>query len=238
MEFMPGVHWLRAGYANVYLCVEDKGLTLVDSGTPRQSDKILDYIAGLGRDRSELRHILITHADWDHAGSAADLQASTGAKVVAAPETIEFLTRGRMPKHLPGAVRFLLEPIVGRYKAVRSEALVAAAAGTTLPILGGLQVLPAPGHTPDQHVFYSSSRGVLFAGDALGGRSGKIGLPWSFTTADIEQARQSALRLLELAPAVIACGHGAPVQGHDNDDLLQFQRELARQCVSYMAGLY
>lgn len=223
------MHWLKAGYANVFLCVEDDGLTLVDSGTPRQSRKILDYIASIGRAPSELNYILITHADWDHAGSAADLYAHTGAKVVAAPETAVFLRRGRMPEHLPKAVRFLLEPIVGRFKPVSDEALLTVEAGSVLPILGGLQILPAPGHTPDQHVFFSPSRGVLFAGDALGVRSGKLGLPWSFISADVEKGRQSALQLLKLAPAVIACGHGAPSRNHDNNDLLQFQRQLGQQ---------
>lgn len=117
MEFVPGVHWLKAGYANAYLCVEDDALTLVDSGMPRQAGKILGYISSLGRAPSELRYIL------------------------------------------------LLGPIVGRYKPVNPEAMVALEAGATLPILGELHILPAPGHTP--------------------------------------------------------------VQGHDNDDLLQFQRELA-----------
>lgn len=226
---MPGVHWLKAGYANAYLCVEENALTLVDSGTPRQAGKILDYISSIGRAASELKYILITHADWDHAGSAAELQTRTGATVLAAPETISYLRRGRMPQHLPRAFSLFLEPIVGRFKPLNSEAMEAIEPGSTLPILDELHVLPAPGHTPDQHVFYSPGRGLLFAGDALGARSGKIGLPWAFITADVEQARQSALRLLELAPAVIACGHGPPVQGHDNDDLLLFQRELARQ---------
>lgn len=226
---MPGVHWLKAGYANAYLCVEENALTLVDSGTPRQAGKILDYISSLGRAPSELKYILITHADWDHAGSAAELQMHTAATVLAAPETISYLRRGRMPEHLPKAFSLLLEPIIGRFKPLTSEAMDAIEPGSTLPILGELHVLPAPGHTPDQHVFYSPGRGLLFAGDALRARSGKIGLPWAFITADVEQARQSALRLLELAPAVIACGHGEPVRGHDNDDLLQFQRELARQ---------
>lgn len=229
MEFIPGVHWLKAGYANVYLCVEEDGLTLVDSGTPRQAGKILDYISGLGRAPSELRYILITHADWDHAGSAGELHSRTGATVVAGSETVEFLRRGRASQHLPQPLGLLLEPFIGRYEPVTAQALVAAEAGSTLPILGELHILPAPGHTPDQHVFYSPSRGLLFAGDALGSSSGNIGLPWAIAMADGEQARQSALRILELAPAVIACGHGAPVQGHDNDDLLQFQRQLAKQ---------
>lgn len=229
MEIVAGIHWLKAGYANVFLCVEEEGLALVDSGTPGQADKILEYISSLGRAPSELRTILITHADWDHAGSAAELQARTEATVVAAPQTTDFLRRGRAPKHMPRPVDFLLQLFVGRYKPVSEEALAPAGAGTTLPILDELHVLDTPGHTADHHAFYSPSRGLLFAGDALGSSSGKIGMLPAFITADVDAARRSALKLLRLAPAIIACGHGAPVQGHDNDDLLQFQRALARK---------
>lgn len=226
MEIVPGVHWLKAGYANVYLCVEQDGLALIDSGMPGQADKILKYISSLGRTPSELKTILITHADWDHAGSAAEIQARTGATVVAAPQTADFLRRGRAPRHMPKLLAFVLE-LLGRYKPV---SLVAPAeAGTTLPVLDGLQILATPGHTPDHHAFYNPSRGLLFTGDALGSSSGKIGLPAAFITADVAAARRSALKLLRLAPAIIACGHGAPVRGHDNDDLLQFQRELAQK---------
>jgi glyoxylase-like metal-dependent hydrolase (beta-lactamase superfamily II) len=85
MEVISQVHWLKAGYANVYLCVEEGGVALIDSGPPKQADVILDYLTGLGREPSELRTILITHADWDHAGSVAALQARTGATIVVAP---------------------------------------------------------------------------------------------------------------------------------------------------------
>lgn len=225
MEMVPGVHWLKAGYANVFLCVEDAGLTLVDSGTPRQAQKILAYIGRLGYGPSHLKQILITHADWDHAGSAADLQIRTGATVVAAPATCSFLQRGRAPKHSPQPLAFLID-LLGRYPAVRVDALSPAPAGSALPILGQLHVLATAGHTPDHHAFFSPTRGVLFAGDALNTRSGRLGLPSTLITADVGAARRSAMRLLQLAPAVFACGHGDPLLTHSSEALLRFQKEL------------
>lgn len=225
MEIVPGVHWLKAGYANVYLCVDDDGLTLIDSGTPRQAQKILAYIERLGYMPFHLKQILITHADWDHAGSAADMQARTGATVVAAPPTCSFLQRGRAPKHSPQPLAFLID-LLGRYRAVPDDALSPVPAGSALPVLEQLHVLATAGHTPDHHAFFSPTRGVLFAGDALDTRSGRLGLPSSLITADVEAAHRSALRLLQLAPAVFACGHGDPLLSHSSEALIQLQKEL------------
>lgn len=225
MEIASGVHWLKAGYANVYLCQEEDGLTLIDSGTPRQAATILETIARLGHGPSDLKRILVTHADWDHAGSAADLQAQTGATVIAAPATISYLQRGRAPKHMPQPLAFFVD-LFGRYHAVPLAALSPAPAGTVLPILGELHVLATPGHTPDHHAFYSPTRGILFAGDALGTGSGRLDLPAALIAADYEAARRSAQRLLQLTPAIFACGHGDPLADHSSDDLMRLQKEL------------
>ena len=45
-------------------------------------------------------------------------------------------------------------------------------------------------------------------------------------TADMTAARQSALRLLRLAPAIFACGHGQPLQSHNMDDLMALMHTL------------
>lgn len=225
MEVAPGIHWFEAGYANVYLCVEDDGLTLVDSGTPRQASKILASVARLGHKPSDIKQILVTHADWDHAGSAAELQALTGATVISSPATAAFLKRGRAPKHMPQPLALFVD-LFGRYRPVPQAALSAAPAGTILPILDGLHVLATPGHTPDHHAFYSPAHGVLFAGDALGTRSGRLGLPLALMAHDYDAAQHSAQRLLQLTPALFACGHGEPLRDHSSDDLMRLQKEL------------
>ena len=227
MEVVPQVHWLKAGYANVYLCVEEAGLTLVDSGPPKRADAILEYVTGLGREASEIRTILITHADWDHAGSMAALQARTGATIVAAPPTAEYLRRGRAPKHMPWPLSFVVD-LIGRYEPAPEVALTTAPAGTVLPVLGELHVLATPGHTSDHHSFYSPDRGVLFAGDALGTRSGKVSIAPDFITANRTAARRSARWLLRLSPELFACGHGPPLAASSASELDRLQEELGQ----------
>ena len=45
--------------------------------------------------------------------------------------------------------------------------------GDSLPLLGGLEVLAAPGHTPGQLVFFARGKGLLFLWGHLADRAGR-----------------------------------------------------------------
>lgn len=224
-EIAAGVYCIDGGGGNFYLCVEDEGLTLIDTGMPGRVELVWDLIAQIGRQRTDLTRILVTHADMDHAGSLAVVQAATGAAVFAGAATASLLRQGRSPSHMPFPVQWVIDRFI-RYGAVSAATITQFADGDVLPILGGLQVLATPGHTLDHFSFYSVAYGVLFAGDALNTRNGRLQSTPPRITADPDAARHSAIRLLELAPAVIACGHGTPFTHHSADDITTLFNEL------------
>lgn len=227
-EIAPDIFWIDGGGSNFYLCVEPNGLTLIDTGMPKRQHRILQMIAELGRSPQDLKHILITHADLDHAGSLAAIQAETGAQIYAGGETAVHLTNGTIPKHLPRLMEFITQTVMGGVKPVSSAIITPFSDGDTLSILGGVQVLATPGHTFDHHSFFCAATGVLFAGDALNTRNGRLQSTPPRITADEEAANRSAIRLLELAPAIIACGHGTPLKNHGMDKLMQLFNQLRK----------
>jgi glyoxylase-like metal-dependent hydrolase (beta-lactamase superfamily II) len=97
-----------------------------------------------------------------------------------------------------------------------------------LPLMGGLQALATPGHTLDHFSFYHPATGVLFAGDAVNTRNGRLQHTPRRITADQTAADRSARRLLALAPAVFACGHGTPLVGSD-ENIRALLNELQEQ---------
>ncbi len=224
-EIVPNVYRIDAGFVNLYLIAEDDGLTLIDTGMPRSQKLVWQTIADIGRQRSDLTRIVMTHADLDHAGSLAVIQSETGAKVYAGGETAVFLQKGKSPKHLPWLMQTISTLFV-HYKTVSADAIEIVKEGDELPILDGLQVLATPGHTMDHHSFFSPYQGVLFAGDALNTNTGSLQSSQPRITADNEAAKRSAIRLLELAPATIACGHGDPAQNFSSEDLIKFFNQL------------
>jgi len=191
------VLWIDTGSVNVYLCRDTDGFTLIDTATPGKADLIFARLAEWGGGPTDLKRIVITHADLDHAGHAG---AATAA----------LLVEGRSPRHMPQPVQFLIDRFV-RYKRVDRGAIRPLGDGDELPVLGGLRVLAAPGHTSEQHALYSPAAGVLFAADALNTRDGRLQLTPRRITADQAAAERTAIQLLQLSPAVIACGHGAPL---------------------------
>lgn len=201
---------IDTGSVNCYLCRDLDGYTLIDCGMPGKADLLFESLAEFGGRPADLRRIVITHADIDHAGSAAVVQARSGATIYAGEATDTLLAGGRSPQHMPRAAQFVIDRFV-RYRRLEPERIETIAEGDVLPVLGGLRVLAAPGHTLDQHALYSPSAGVLFAADALNTRDGRLQTTPSRITADRAAADRTAVRLLELAPAVIACGHGAPL---------------------------
>ncbi len=223
MEIFPKIHWVKLTGANVYLCVDEDGLTLIDSGMPGNGDDILNAISRLGYNHNDLKRILVTHADVDHAGSLAHLSRESGATIFAAPATARLLIAGESPKHLPRPAQFILERFF-KYEAV--SAIKQLKMDETLPVLGGLQPIATPGHTLDHISFFSPQTGVLFVGDALITRRNKLRLTTKRITADVNAAHRSARLLLSLNPTLFACGHGEPLRDHSSDELMRLYQTL------------
>jgi glyoxylase-like metal-dependent hydrolase (beta-lactamase superfamily II) len=227
MEIAPNVHCLEAS-SNVYLIMEPPNIVLVDTGMPRQHKAISELLRGLGHQPADLTHILVTHADLDHVGSLAALHEASGAQIHAGAASAQLIARGKSPRHMPVIMQWVLDTFV-KYGTVTKEKISIFEDGGVLPFLGGLQVLATPGHTPDHFSFFSPATGILFAGDALNTRDGRINLTPPRITADKTAARQSGIRLLELAPTVIACGHGTPSTKHTAADLMHICNTLRQE---------
>jgi glyoxylase-like metal-dependent hydrolase (beta-lactamase superfamily II) len=228
MEISPNVHWLETSSSNVYLIVEPPNIVLVDTGMPKQQKAIFKLLNSLGYQPTELTHILVTHADMDHVGSLAAIQEVSGAQVFAGLASAELIDRGKSPKHMPAIVQWMIDTFM-KYGSVPQDKITIFKDGETLPFLGGLQVLATPGHTLDHFSFFSPMAGVLFVGDALNTRDGRINLTPPRITADKTAARHSGIRLLQLSPAVIACGHGTPSTKHTADDLMHVFNTLRKE---------
>lgn len=227
-EIVPTLHWIKGRFSNAFLWIGEYGLVLIDSGMPGDVDRILNYIIKIGRPVTDLQAILITHGDIDHAGGAAGIIEQTGAVVYASRKTAEHLTRGQSPEHrpLPRLITGLMNRFMS-YPPVPSGSIRIISEGEAIPEVEDWQVLATPGHTADHHAFFNLTQGLLLAGDALDMRGGTLSSSPPRFTADIPAAHRSARRLLRLAPAIIACGHGHPLTDFEVSDILMLDRQLS-----------
>lgn len=226
MQVYERLHWLGDGAGNAFLVAPDpelwsesereNGWLLVDTGMRGKPD-VLGYLQKLGHSPTALTDILITHADIDHIGNLAAIHAATQANVYVGAETVDLLVAGKFPKHN----HFFIDRIVPwliRPKTILHSAMTIVNDGDCLPLMGGIDVLFTPGHTPDHYAFHSVSTGILFAGDALTGSSGDLACVGPQICNDHALARVSAYKLACLTPILFACGHGEPFL-HSNEQL-------------------
>jgi glyoxylase-like metal-dependent hydrolase (beta-lactamase superfamily II) len=208
-QLIPGLYQLTRG-ANMFLVETDADeLTLIDAGIPGSTGVVLSAIQSIGKQPQHLKHILITHADIDHAGSIAGLVEATGATVYTSGESTPYIEAAKSPPH--GVIPMTaLTNTIQSFTQTKAHVDKQVADGELLPIGGGIMVLSTPGHTPEHHSYYWQRNGVLFAGDlffAVGGLS----LTFAPISWSMDAARNSARKVLELAPGILCVGHGRAV---------------------------
>jgi len=195
-----GVHPIRLRRVMAHLILEPH-LSLIDCGYRGDGIRIEAAIAEQGRSMADLARVVCTHGHPDHAGSAQEL-AQAGVRILIHPADAEQLKVGWRDA--------LLRPSRGRIFAAMTpepQEIVAINDGETLPILGGLEVIHTPGHTPGSVCLYGARDRVLFVGDTLQRRWGRVSHASRLYSDDATVARAAVKRLAALDVETIVFSH-------------------------------
>jgi hydroxyacylglutathione hydrolase len=114
---MMRIHPLSCGLGLAFLIELPQGLFLCDSGSPGQQWRVLAKMKALGR--NDLKAIWITHAHYDHYGSAAALRELTGALIGVHPADAEYLSSGQSPLGTPRSFGVLFQPSQALFMHIR-----------------------------------------------------------------------------------------------------------------------
>jgi glyoxylase-like metal-dependent hydrolase (beta-lactamase superfamily II) len=199
------VDGLRVG--NAYLVELDDGVLLVDTGIPGRTGHILRALTRMGHQPGDLRTIVLTHWHPDHMGNAAELRRETGTRIAIHKLDADILAGGERPAKGRRAMGMLLRVL--RIKPLRPDLTIDSG-----DMIGGLEVIHAPGHTAGS-IALRRRDGVLFTGDALlEDRRGRLVASDPGLSLEPEQARATATSLVALNAPLVLAGHGAVVRGH------------------------
>ncbi len=178
-------------------------LSLIDTGYAGSSPRIAAAIAANGRSPSELKRVVITHGHPDHAGSAREL-CEAGATILMHPaDAASLRTTWRDVAERPtrGRVFAAMTPEPPSFQPIED--------GDVLPMLGGLRVIHTPGHTPGSVCLYGARDKVLFVGDSLQRRFGRVSFASGLYSDDHAAAKVAVKRLADLDVETVVFSHFA-----------------------------
>ena len=204
-----------------YVVETDDGPALFDCGPSVTIEALKAGLAARGLKLAEIRHLLLSHIHFDHAGAAGVLVREQPAlqvhvSEIGAPHLVD-------PSRLEASARRLFgdafDTLWGELAPVPAE---------NVRVVGervlGLDCFPTPGHA-SHHVSYLAGDGTLYAGDAAGVRilPGRTVLPptpppevdvelWQRTIDEIERREPERLALIHFGVADDPVRHLAELQ--------------------------
>lgn len=215
MQVLRGIHLIegRHGAANAYL-IDGEELVLIDTGGVGTGRRIARYIESMGRSITDLRLIILTHLHWDHTGSARWLGRRSGASVLAhAAEATPSRNGGLalVPNAFGpwGFIIAILRALLRRPRPVPLSGVLQD--GQVLPVMGGLRVVHAPGHSPGSVCLYLERSRVLFPGDLIVSNVGRLSRPYPRGDEHSRVQEQSLQKLRGLEVDAVLPSHGKPV---------------------------
>jgi hydroxyacylglutathione hydrolase len=177
--------------SNCFVIADEKTkeALVIDPGD--EPDKILDFIK---ENNLKVKHIVCTHAHFDHVGAVPEIKKETGAKIVIHREELDMYKRA---KDLAALWTYELDPL--------PEPDIFVSEGDKIEI-GNLtfEILHTPGHSPGGICLYGE--GILLTGDTL--FAGSVGRT-DFLGGDIEKLKRSFRKLMTLPDEIkVFPGHG------------------------------
>ncbi|MFG0211765.1 MBL fold metallo-hydrolase [Brevibacillus porteri] len=190
---------------------------LIDTGFPGQMDDLRVAMEKVGVSFDKLKAVILTHQDVDHIGSLPEILQECGDHVhVYAHELDKPYIQGELPLLKDG---HLENPPKGRVDNTVSD-------GQELPFCGGIRVIHTPGHTPGHISFYLKQSKTLVAGDSMYSVNGVLSGIHEPSTPDMDAARLSLKKYVDLDVVSVVCYHGGFSNGNVKDQIIERSQGL------------
>ncbi len=191
-----------------FLIESKDGLILIETGPETTFEYLKVAIARAGFDWRAVKHVLLTHIHFDHAGAAWKL-AGNGATIYVHPIGLPHLQRpGKLWHSAKRIYKEQMEELWGKMEAIDMNFLVPARDGDMLR-LGEIEIKVhyTPGHAIHHNAY--QLRDVIFTGDVAGVaiNKGPVVPPCPPPDIDLKIWKESIRKLQRLHPQKLYLTH-------------------------------
>jgi len=201
--FIVGGENTHSHDAAVYLISSAGVSALIDAGTGKCNNMIIENIKKCGISPGSLKYIFLTHCHYDHTGGAEELKKLTGAEIIAHELDAIYLEKG--DSEVTAAAWY-----GEKQKVIKIDRKISGE--RAMFELGSMEitVLHAPGHTPGSIVLTVNSDGkkILFGQDVHGPLHPAL-------RSDRENYIRSLKLMLNLEADILCEGHYGVISGKD-----------------------
>jgi glyoxylase-like metal-dependent hydrolase (beta-lactamase superfamily II) len=192
----------RFGAINAYLVREDDGFTLVDTTLGGAADTLIRAATEVG---GRIKRIALTHGHADHVGSLDALNDRLGSNVE--------ISMGELDARILAGEKVVAGKLPGSSPKVKTVPDTRLSGGE---MIGSLEVVPTPGHSPGHIAFRDTRDGAVIAGDVFTS-FGSVAVSNHFyfrfpfaamATWDRAKDLDSARAIRALNPSLLVVGHG------------------------------
>ncbi len=228
---------------NFYIVKTETSALLIDAGFPNEAcwQALSLTLKENGLALSDLSEVILTHHHFDHAGLVNRLTENQHIKIFASSKAIPRLKRDKsfMEKRILFFESLYREMGCGERGVKQIEQMESslvqnqhqAIQQEILPFEDHFQhfdVVPVPGHAPDQVAFWDEENKWLFSGDLVLGHISSNALvepgPDGSRLMTLSQQKESLTKILAFAPEIIYPGHGEVI----SDPIPLLQQRIRR----------
>lgn len=210
---------IKLSLSNAYL-VKDKKSILIDTGSPKEADKILSAVKKAGVNEKDISLILHTHGHVDHAGSTAELKRRLGIPSAIHKEDAFMLQTGT--NGLVNAINFEAEI----YKKILVKPFEVSEPDIVIEneiSLGDFgvdgKIVFTPGHTKGSISILFANNEMIIGDVMMGGFMGGNLFPsrptYHYFYNDFDEIKSSINKIVSLKPAKMYVGHGGALTFDD-----------------------